>query len=48
MNASLCLCLLRGIKVGGGVDMAFLKHVPLNVEAMFSIVLALLIQPVLF
>jgi hypothetical protein len=27
----------------GGVDMAFLKHVPLNVKAMFSIVRALLI-----
>jgi hypothetical protein len=26
-----------------GVDMAFLKHVPLNVKAMFSIVWALLI-----
>jgi hypothetical protein len=29
---------------GGGVDMAFLKHVPLNVEAMFSIVWAYLLE----
>jgi hypothetical protein len=31
------------VENGGGVDMAFLKHVPLNIKAMFSNVCALFI-----
>jgi hypothetical protein len=33
----MCTCIIWW----GGVDMAFLKHVPLNVKAMFSIVYAI-------
>jgi hypothetical protein len=37
-SKSVVLVLELTTSLVGGVDMAFLKHVPLNVKAMFSIV----------